>query len=172
MGRAGGPARAVLLRVGGGGLIGGLARGFEQLSGVVALEPELAPPLYKAREAGQPVDVSVSGIAADSLGAKRIGGLGWEATQAHVRDALLLTDESIRAAQLWLGNELKRAVEHGAAMPRAAPQSGRNRPRTDEKEGLNSGGEKGERARQKEATAGHREGAKEKNRKKRNFLPK
>jgi threonine dehydratase len=88
--------------------------------------------LYKAREAGEPVDVAVSGIAADSLGAKRIGSLAWEATQAHVRDALL-TDESIRAAQLWLWKELKLAVEPAAALPLAALQSGRYTPRADEK---------------------------------------
>ncbi|MEO7401507.1 MAG: threonine/serine dehydratase [Polaromonas sp.] len=129
----GGLPDSVLVSVGGGGLIGGVASWFEQRARVVALEPELAPALYRARDAGQPVDVAVSGIAADSLGAKRIGSLAWEATQAHVRDALLLTDESIRAAQLWLWNELKLAVEPAAALPLAALQSRRYLPRTDEK---------------------------------------
>jgi threonine dehydratase len=129
----GGVPDSVLVSVGGGGLIGGVAGWFEQRSRVVALEPELAPTLYKAREAGEPVDVAVSGIAADSLGAKRIGSLSWEVTQAHVRDALLLSDESIRAAQLWLWKELKLAVEPAAALPLAAMQSGRYRPRADEK---------------------------------------
>ena len=129
----GGVPDAVLVSVGGGGLIGGVASWFEQHSRVVALEPEGAPTLFKAREAGQPVDVAVSGIAADSLGAQRIGHLAWEATEAHVRDALLLTDESIRAAQLWLWNELKLAVEPAAALPLAALHSGRYVPRADEK---------------------------------------
>ena len=129
----GGLPDAVLVSVGGGGLIGGVASWFEQRSRVVALEPELAPTLFKAREAGEPVDVAISGIAADSLGAKRIGGLAWDATQAHVRDALLLSDESIRAAQSWLWNELKLAVEPAAALPLAALHSGRYAPRTDEK---------------------------------------
>ena len=131
--RQGGLPDAVLVSVGGGGLIGGVASWFEQRSRVVALEPELAPTLFKAREAGEPVDVAISGIAADSLGAKRIGSLAWDATQAHVRDALLLSDESIRAAQLWLWNELKLAVEPAAALPLAALHSGRYVPRTDEK---------------------------------------
>jgi threonine dehydratase len=121
----GGLPDSVLVSVGGGGLIGGVASWFGQRSRVVALEPELAPTLFRAREAGQPVSVAVSGIAADSLGAGRIGSLAWEATQAHVRDALLLTDESIRAAQKWLWNELKLAVEPAAALPLAALQSGR-----------------------------------------------
>lgn len=129
----GGVPDSVLVSVGGGGLIGGVASWFEQRSRVVALEPELAPTLFKAREAGEPVDVAISGIAADSLGAKRIGGLAWDATQAHVRDALLLSDESIRAAQSWLWNELKLAVEPAAALPLAALHSGRYAPRTDEK---------------------------------------
>ena len=129
----GGLADSVLVSVGGGGLIGGVANWFEQRARVVALEPELAPTLFRAREAGELVDVAVSGIAADSLGAKRIGHLAWEATQAHVRDALLLTDDSIRAAQLWLWKELKLAVEPAAALPLAALHSGRYIPRADEK---------------------------------------
>ncbi|OOG41079.1 threonine/serine dehydratase [Polaromonas sp. A23] len=124
---------AVLVSVGGGGLIAGIANWFEQRSRVVALEPALAPTLFNAREAGQPVDVAVSGIAADSLGAKRIGNLGWAATQAHVRDALLLSDEAIRSAQLWLWKELKLAVEPAAALPLAALHSGAYVPRADEK---------------------------------------
>lgn len=129
----GGLPDSVLVSVGGGGLIGGVASWFMQRSRVVALEPELAPALHSARQAGQPVDVAVSGIAADSLGAKRIGDLAWEATQAHVRDALLLRDESIRAAQLWLWKELKLAVEPAAALPLAALHSGAYKPHADEK---------------------------------------
>ena len=79
------------------------------------------------------MDVSVSGIAADSLGAKRIGELAWAATQAHVLDSLLLSDEAIRAAQLWLWKELKLAVEPAAALPLAALHSGAYVPRVDEK---------------------------------------
>ncbi|MDP2819553.1 MAG: threonine/serine dehydratase [Polaromonas sp.] len=124
---------AVLVSVGGGGLIAGVAGWFERRSRVVALEPVLAPTLFRAREAGRPVDVAVSGIAADSLGAKRIGDLAWAATQAHVGDALLLSDESIRAAQLWLWKELKLAVEPAAALPLAALHSGAYQPRPDEK---------------------------------------
>ena len=128
----GGLPGSVLVSVGGGGLIGGVATWFGQRSRVVALEPELAPALFRAREAGRPVDVAVSGIAADSLGARRIGTLAWEVTQAQVRDALLLSDESIRAAQLWLWRELKLAVEPAAALPLAALQTGRYAPRVDE----------------------------------------
>ena len=128
----GGVPDAVLVSVGGGGLIGGIASWFESRSRVVALEPELAPTLFRAREAGEPVDVTVGGIAADSLGARRIGDLAWQASRAHVQGALLLTDESIREAQLALWRKLKLAVEPAAALPLAALRSGQYRPRADE----------------------------------------
>ena len=129
----GGVPDSVLVSVGGGGLIGGIAAWFEQRSRVVALEPELAPTLFAAREAGQPVDVAVGGIAADSLGAKRIGAIAWGVTQRHVKDALLLTDDSIRMAQRWLWNEMRLAVEPAAALGLAALQTGVYVPRVDEK---------------------------------------
>ena len=129
----GGLPDSVLVSVGGGGLIGGVAAWFEQRSRVVALEPVLAPTLFAARQAGQPVDVAVSGIAADSLGAKRIGHIGWDVTQRFVKDALLLPDEAIRQAQLWLWNEMRLAVEPAAALGLAALQTGAYVPRADEK---------------------------------------
>lgn len=129
----GGLPGSVLVSVGGGGLIAGIASWFGQRARVVALEPELAPTLYRAREAGEPVDVAVSGIAADSLGAKRIGAIAWEVTQQHVKDALLLPDAAIRAAQLWLWNEFKLAVEPAAALGLAALHTGAYLPRQDEK---------------------------------------
>ncbi|MGH8821770.1 MAG: serine/threonine dehydratase, partial [Rhodoferax sp.] len=76
---------SVLVSVGGGGLIAGIATWFEQRARIVALEPELAPTLWQARAARQPVDVAVSGLAADSLGARRIGAIAWEVTQRHVK---------------------------------------------------------------------------------------
>lgn len=129
----GGLPDSVLVSVGGGGLIGGLAAWFEQRSRVVALEPERAPTLFRAREAGEPIDVEVGGVAADSLGARRIGVLAWEITQQQVRDALLLPDEAIRAAQLRLWKELKLAVEPAAALPLAALQTGAYQPCAGEK---------------------------------------
>ncbi len=126
----------VLVSVGGGGLIGGIAAWVGQRARVVALEPEGAPTLYRAREAGHPVDVAVGGIAADSLGARRIGDIAWAVTQQHVNDALLLTDDAIGAAQRWLWKEMKLAVEPAAALGLAALQTGAYRPRADEKVAL------------------------------------
>lgn len=122
--QGGGLPDAVLVSVGGGGLIGGIAAWCEDRARVIALEPELAPTLYRAREAGEPVDVAVSGVAADSLGAKRIGGIAWEITQRWVREAYLLPDVAIRDAQLALWKDLKLAVEAAASLPLAALRAG------------------------------------------------
>ena len=129
----GGVPDSVLVSVGGGGLIGGIAAWFERRAQVVALEPELAPTLFKAREAGEPVDVDVGGIAADSLGAKRIGAIAWELTQRHVMTSLLVPDAAIRHAQLTLWKQLKLAVEPAAALGLAALQTGIYKPRASEK---------------------------------------
>lgn len=122
--QGGGLPDAVLVSVGGGGLIAGIASWFEDRARIVALEPELAPTLHRAREAGEPVDVSVGGIAADSLGARRIGGIAWEITQRWVRESRLLADDAIRDAQLSLWKDFKLAVEPAAALPLAALRSG------------------------------------------------
>lgn len=123
---------SVLVSVGGGGLIGGIASWFQDRTQVVALEPELAPTLYKARAAGEPVDVAVSGVAADALGAKRIGSISWQVTQRHVKHALLLPDAAIRDAQLWLWKQMRLAVEPSAALGLAALHTGTWTPRADD----------------------------------------
>ena len=116
---AGLPDRA-LVSVGGGGLIGGIAAWFESRCRVEALEPVLAPTLHRARAAGEPVDVEVAGIAADSLGARRIGAIAWRVAQRHVAAAHVLDDADIRAAQRALWSELRLAVEPAAALGLAA----------------------------------------------------
>lgn len=129
----GGLPDSVLVSVGGGGLIGGLAGWFQQRSRVVALEPEGAPTLFQARQAGHPVDVAVGGVAADSLGAGRMGQLGWELTQAYVGQSLLLSPAAILQAQAWLWREMRLAVEPAAALPLAALQTGAYVPQPGEK---------------------------------------
>lgn len=128
----GGLPGSVLVSVGGGGLMAGIAAHCHGRSQVIALEPRLAPTLFEARKAGKPVDVAVSGVAADSLGAKRIGDIAWRVAQTAEHDALLLEDDAIRAAQLWLWRELKLAVEPAAALGLAALQTGVYRPRRNE----------------------------------------
>ena len=120
---------ALLVSVGGGGLVGGIASWFGGRTQVVALEPQGAPTLHRALAAGEPVDVDVSGIAADALGARRIGALAWEVAQRHPMTSLLLDDSAIRDAQRLLWQSFKLAVEPAAALPLAALRSGAWRPR-------------------------------------------
>jgi threonine dehydratase len=118
----------VLVSVGGGGLIAGIAAWCGPRCRVEALEPERAPTLHAARQRGEPVDVSVGGLAADSLGAQRIGVIAWDLSQRFVAASHLLPDEAIRAAQQRLWRDLRLAVEPAAALGLAALWSGAVRP--------------------------------------------
>jgi threonine dehydratase len=118
----------VLVSVGGGGLIAGVAAWFESRCRVEALEPVGSPTLHAARLAGEPVDVAVGGLAADALGARRIGSLAWPICQRHVAAAHLLPDDAVALAQRQLWRELRLAVEPAAALPLAALRCGAVRP--------------------------------------------
>jgi threonine dehydratase len=114
----------VLVSVGGGGLIGGISAWFAGRSRVEALEPVGAPTLHAARAAGEPVDVAVGGLAADALGARRIGSMAWPITQRWVAASHLVSDAAITAAQQQLWSALRLAVEPAAALGLAALRSG------------------------------------------------
>jgi threonine dehydratase len=118
----------VLVAVGGGGLIGGIAAWFAGDVRVVGVEPELAPTLSRALEAGFPVDAEAGGIAADSLAPRRIGERVFPIVQRHVDRVVLVTDNAIRAAQETLWGVLRIVAEPGGAAAFAALQSGGYRP--------------------------------------------
>ena len=126
----------VLVAVGGGGLIGGMAAWYRGRVRVIGVEPEKAPSLAKALEAGAPVDVETGGIAADSLGARRVGSLMFPIAQQFVERIVLVSDEAIREAQLALWRDLRFAVEPGGAAAFAAILSGRYQPAPGEKVGV------------------------------------
>ena len=126
-------AETVLVSVGGGGLIGGIAAWYAGAARVIGVEPELAPTLRRALDAREPVDVEVSGIAADSLGARRLGSNVFPIAESYVADALLVSDAEIVAAQRALWDVLRVVVEPGGAAAFAALLSGRYRPRADER---------------------------------------
>ncbi len=115
----------VLVAVGGGGLIGGMAAWFAGRVKVVAVEPELAPSLHMALAAGMPVDAPGGGIAADSLAPKQVGPLMFPIAQRYVATAVLVSDDAIRAAQLALWDGLRVVAEPGGACAFAALLSGR-----------------------------------------------
>lgn len=115
----------LLVAVGGGGLIGGIAAWFAGRKRIIAVEPEGAPTLYLALKAGQPVDSPAEGIAADSLAPKQVGRLMFPIAQAHVERAVLVTDDAIRAAQKALWDTVRVVAEPGGAAAFGALLSGR-----------------------------------------------
>jgi threonine dehydratase len=118
----------VLVAVGGGGLIGGIAAWLGGRVRVIAVEPEQAPTLHAALAAGRPVDAPAGGIAADSLAPRQVGQLMFPIARAHVEKVLLVSDEAIRQAQAALWSTLRAVVEPGGATAFAALLSGRYRP--------------------------------------------
>lgn len=115
---------SVLIAVGGGGLIGGVAAWYQQRVRVISVEPERAPTLHHALEAGHVVDVEVGGVAADSLGARRAGELMFPIAQKFVAQALLVSDDQIVEAQKLLWQKLRLIAEPGGATALAALLSG------------------------------------------------
>jgi len=110
----------VVAAVGGGGLLGGIAAWYSSRIAVLGVEPELAPTLTEALVAGRPVDAQTGSIAADSLAPRRIGSVVFPILQRHVRQALLVSDDDIRAAQAALWDRLRLVVEPGGAAAFAA----------------------------------------------------
>ena len=125
----------VLVAVGGGGLIGGVAAWYGGATRVIAVEPEGAPTLHDALAAGRPVDAPAGSIAADSLAPRRVGELMFPIARAHVERVVLVTDDAIRAAQRTLWDALRIVAEPGGAAAFAALQSGAYAPRADERVG-------------------------------------
>ncbi len=126
----------VLVAVGGGGLIGGMAAWFEGRTRLVAVEPRTAPTLYRALEAGAPVDAEAGGIAADSLAPRRVGELMFPLAQRFVERAVLVEDDAIRDAQRALWQVLRLATEPGGAAAFAALLSGAYQPEAGERVGV------------------------------------
>jgi threonine dehydratase len=115
----------ILVATGGGGLIGGIAAWYANAAAVVSVEPEGCPGLHNALLAGQPVDAPVGGLAADALGARRVGSLMFEVARRHVASAALVEDAAILAAQRFLWDRLRLIAEPGGATALAALLSGR-----------------------------------------------
>jgi threonine dehydratase len=118
----------VLVPVGGGGLIGGIAAYFAGTVRVIGVEPEGAPTLTRARAEGRPADASAEGVAADALAPRRVGELVFPITQAYVEDVVLVDDASILAAQQALWQAVRIAAEPAASVGIAALLTGAYKP--------------------------------------------
>lgn len=128
-------ATTVLVAVGGGGLIGGIASWFAGSDvRVIGVEPETTRCLHASLEAGEPVDVPVSGRAADALGARRPGDIAFAVASAgHVERVVLVGDDAILDAQRALWNELRIFAEPGGAAALAAVMCGAYEPEPGER---------------------------------------
>lgn len=126
----------VLVAVGGGGLIGGMAAWLQDRIRVVAVESAGCPTLHQALAAGEPVDVSVSGLAADSLGARRVGTHMYPIARQYVDDSVLVDDDSIRRAQQFAWTAGRIALEPGGATALAAWLEQAYVPEPDERVGI------------------------------------
>src|ERR1700741_3770174 len=127
---------SLLVAVGGGGLIGGVAAWYQNKIRVIAAEPTEAPTLQRALSAGRPVDSPAGGIAADSLAPRQVGQQMFPIAQRFVRSALLVTDEEILAAQQRLWEALRIVAEPGGATAFAGLLSGRYQSEPGERVGV------------------------------------
>jgi threonine dehydratase len=127
---------SLLVAVGGGGLIGGIAAWYQGKIKTVGVEPEAAPTLTKALKAGRPVDAEAGGIAADSLAPRRVGELMFPIAQKFVDRVLLVSDDEIRGAQEQLWRAARVAAEPGGAAGLAALTSRKYAPAKGERVGV------------------------------------
>jgi len=126
----------LLVAVGGGGLIGGIAAWYAGRTRIIGVEPEGAPTLTAALRAGQPVDASAGSIAADSLAPRRVGELMLPIAQAYVQGVVLVSDAAIVAAQQALWSTLRLVAEPGGAAALAGVLSGAYEPTSGERVGV------------------------------------
>lgn len=126
----------LLVAVGGGGLIGGIAAWYAGCAKIVGVEPAAAPTLFRALEAGRPVDAEAGGIAADSLAPRRVGTLMFPIARRYVDHVVLVADDEIKHAQKALWKVVRIAAEPGGAAAFAALLSRRYRPRPKERVGV------------------------------------
>jgi threonine dehydratase len=125
--------QTIVVAVGGGGLYAGVAVVAQGRAAVVAVEPASCPTLHAALAAGRPVDVSVSGVAADSLGARRVGEIAFDIASRVTPTSVLVDDDAIVRARSQLWRDYRIAAEYGAAAALAALTAGAYTPSADER---------------------------------------
>lgn len=126
----------LLVAVGGGGLIGGIAAWYQSNVKVVGVEPVTCNTLHAALAAGERVPIKPSGLAADALGASTVGQLMFGIARDHISGVTLVSDDDIRAAQRWLWREMQLVTEPGGAAAFAGLLSGAYSPEKDERIGI------------------------------------
>jgi len=127
---------SLLVAVGGGGLIGGVAAWYQDRLKLISVEPMEAPTLNLALSAGKPVDSPAGGIAADSLAPRQVGQQMFPIAQKFVNCSILVSDDEIVTAQKRLWETLRVAAEPGGAAAFAGLLSGRYKPEPGERVGV------------------------------------
>jgi threonine dehydratase len=123
----------LLVAIGGGGLIGGIAAWEVGRARVVGVEPDACPTMSEALRVGRPTPVEVGGYAADSLGSRQAGDVSFSVCSRYVEHVILVPDEAIRDAQRALWEIARVVAEPGGAAAFAALLTGRYRPDPDER---------------------------------------
>jgi threonine dehydratase len=123
----------LLVSVGGGGLIGGIAAWYASRIKVIGVEPFASPTLTKALEAGHPVDAEAEGLAADSLAPRRVGDRVFPIARSHVHRVVLVADDAIAKAQKLLWQALRVVAEPGGAAAFSALLCGAYQPKSGER---------------------------------------
>jgi threonine dehydratase len=126
----------LLVAVGGGGLYGGIASWYQDRINMVVVEPETCPTMFVALVTGAPADAPTDGIAADSLGARRIGDIAFATMREWGANSVVLSDEMILKAQRWLWERLRIVAEPGGATALAALLGGAWKPPSDASVGI------------------------------------
>ena len=126
----------ILVAVGGGGLIGGIATWYQSKSKVIGIEPETCNCLSAALAAGNTININPAGLAADSLGASSAGSLMFPIAQKYVSHVALVSDADIRNAQRYLWTNAQIVTEPGGAAAFAALLSGAYKPAKNERVGV------------------------------------
>ena len=126
----------ILVAVGGGGLIGGIASWFQGAVKIIGVESYGTASMHSALQVGHPVDVEISGLAADALGARRVGTIPFAIAQQYVDHVELVSDEAIQHGQRALWDDVRIVAEPSAAACVAVLLEGLYRPLADERVGI------------------------------------
>jgi threonine dehydratase len=126
----------ILVPVGGGGLLGGIAAWYAGSARIVGVEPELSPTLTMARQSGGPVDAPAGGIAADALAPRQVGALMFAIAQRFVHSVVLVSESALASAQHQLWDRARIVAEPAGAAAYAALLSGAYVPADNERVGL------------------------------------
>jgi threonine dehydratase len=117
---------AVVVPIGGGGLISGVAMAVKSHNPnirVIGVESSDGPAMKMSLDAGQVQTIECNTVI-DGLRVRRVGALNFSVAQRFVDDVVTLPDRKIFDAMLWTMERCKLVIEAAAAAPVAALMAG------------------------------------------------